>query len=74
MLLCHVEESEVQAVSNILSVSYLCLFCVSEGVVSRAEYRGAHEGGRGAGGSYTYRFERMQKIEEGRQRARVTVF
>ncbi len=29
MLLCYVEESEAQAVSNILSVRYLCLFCVS---------------------------------------------
>ncbi len=43
-LLCPVEEREAQAVSNFLSVSYLCLFCVSKGVVSTAECRGAHEG------------------------------
>ncbi len=29
MLLCHVEELEVQVVQNIRSVSQLCLFCVS---------------------------------------------
>ncbi len=38
-LLCHVEELEAQAVSNILWVSQLCLFCVSKGVVSTAECR-----------------------------------
>ncbi len=42
--LCHVEEKEAQAVSNILSVSQLCLICVSKGVVSTAECEGGHEG------------------------------
>ncbi len=47
MLLYNVEEWEAQAVSNILSMSYLCLFCVSKGVVSTAECGGAHFGKRG---------------------------
>ncbi len=40
-VLVHVEESEAQAVSNILLVSCLCLFCVSnriKGAVSSAEW------------------------------------
>ncbi len=41
--LCRVEESETQAVNNILSVAQLCLFCVSKWVVSTAECRDAHE-------------------------------
>ncbi len=74
MMLCCVEESEVQAVSNIQSMSYLCLFCVSNGVVSTVECRDAHGGGKGGGGGgYTDHFERMQNTQ-GRQRVRVTVF
>ncbi len=75
-LFCRVEEWEVQAVTNILSVSHLCLFCVSNGTkwaVSTAESGGAHGEGKGGGGSSTDHFERTQKIE-GRQRVWVTVF
>ncbi len=54
--------------SNISSVSYLRLFCVSNGVMRTVEYRGVHRGGKGGGGTHTDRFERIQKID-GRQRA-----
>ncbi len=37
----------LQTVSNILSVSWLCLFCVSKGVVSTAECGGMHGKGKG---------------------------
>ncbi len=49
---CHVEESGAQAVSSILSVPYLCQFCVGikqKGVVRTAECIGAHGGGNGGG-------------------------
>ncbi len=48
--------------SKILSVLPVFIF-VSNWVVSIAEYRGMHRGGKEGGGSYTDRFERMQKIE-----------
>ncbi len=71
-----VEEWEVRAVSNILSVTCLCLFCVSnwtKGVVSTVECGDVHRGGKGGGGSYTDRFETMQTTQ-GRQKVWVTVF
>ncbi len=44
MLLHHVEESEELALSNTLSVSYLCLFCIrTNGVLSTAENEGKGE-------------------------------
>ncbi len=70
-----IEESEVYSRSLILSVSYLCLFCVSngtKGVVSTAKCGITHREGKRKGGGYTDRCERMQKIGE-RQRARVAV-
>ncbi len=42
-LLRPVEKGEAQAISNISSVSLLCLFCVSKGVVSTTAWRGACE-------------------------------
>ncbi len=68
---------QAQAVGNIISVSYLCLFCVShqtKGVVSTAECGGAHGGWKGGGGSYTDRFERMLKIEGKKEGTRSTDF
>ncbi len=58
--------------NDILSVSYLCLFCVSEEIVSTAESRRVQEG-KGKEETTQTILRRMHKIE-GRQRARVTVF
>ncbi len=66
-LLCPVEEWEARAVSNILSVTYLCLFCVSKGVVSTAECWGTHEGGEKS--NWHRPFWENSEIE-GRQRAK----
>ncbi len=67
--LCSVEEFEAQAVSNILSVSQLCLFCVSEGVVSTAECGDAHEGkGEEEEATQTvFRECRKQQVEKGQK-------
>ncbi len=79
MLICCVEKWQGQGIRNILSVSQMGFFCLfvsmcqysDKKIVSTVEGGDAHSGGEVGRGSYTDRFERMQKIEEG-QRASVS--
>ncbi len=60
----------MQAVSNILSVFHLCLFCVSnqtKGVVSTEECGGAHRGRKRGGVQTVLKKCRKQKEDRGRE-------
>ncbi len=70
--LYRVEEWKAQTVSNISSVSYLCLLCVSTGVVSTAECRGTYEA-KGEEEPTQTILRKCRKYKK-RQRAWVTVF
>ncbi len=69
-LLCRVEECEARAVSNIISVSSLCLFCVSKRVVSTAECGDMHEGKGEELLTDTDRFKRMIMVSSESTRKR----
>ncbi len=73
MLLFRVKEWEAQAVSNILSVSLLYLFCVSKGAMSIQQSAEAHTREEGGVINWHRPFSWMQKVQR-RERARVTVF